>query len=183
MTPTPKPICRSIQAKIRMRISALPALLLWVAACNVSAQLIDEDPDWKEVDVPAPPAFRVDRLVPLEMPRHISLKVGFDADTLRITSDGIVRYVMVATAASGSTYASYEGIRCLTGEVKIYARHGATGQWIPVRDPQWKPLNDNQPSPHAMALARQGACNGRAPASHVSAEIIKQFTRRAPDQR
>ena len=166
-----------------MRISALRAMLLWLAACNVSAQLIDQDPDWKEVEIPAPPAFRVDRLVQLEMPRHISLKVGFDPDTLRVTNDGIVRYVMVATATSGSSYASYEGIRCLTGEVKVYARHGAAGQWIPVKDPQWKPLNDNQPSPHAMALARQGACNSRAPASQVPAEIIKEFTRRAPDHR
>ena len=166
-----------------MRISALPAMLLWLAACNVSAQLIDQDPDWKEVEIPAPPAFRVDRLVQLEMPRHISLKVGFDPDTLRVTNDGIVRYVMVATATSGSSYASYEGIRCLTGEVKVYARHGAAGQWIPVKDPQWKPLNDNQPSPQAMALARQGACNSRAPASQVPAEIIKEFTRRAPDHR
>ena len=166
-----------------MRISALRAMLLWLAACNVSAQLIDQDPDWKEVEIPSPPAFRVDRLVQLEMPRHISLKVGFDPDTLRVTNDGIVRYVMVATATSGSSYASYEGIRCLTGEVKVYARHGAAGQWIPVKDPQWKPLNDNQPSPHAMALARQGACNSRAPASQVPAEIIKEFTRRAPDHR
>ena len=166
-----------------MRISVLPALLLWAAASHVSAQLIDVDPDWKEVDIPAAPAFRVDRLVALDMPRHISLKVGFDPDTLRITTDGIVRYVMVATAASGSTYASYEGIRCLTGEVKVYARHGATGQWIPVKDPRWRPLNDNQPSPHAMVLARQGACNSRAPASQLPAEIIQQLTRRAPDQR
>lgn len=166
-----------------MRISVLPALLLCIAACNVSAQLIDEDPDWKEVEIPAPPAFRVDRLVVLDMPRHISLKVGFDPDTLRVTPDGIIRYVMVATAASGSTYASYEGIRCVTGEVKVYARHGATGQWMAVKDPQWKPLNDNQPSPHALELARQGACNSRAPTSQVPAEIIKKLTSRAQDHR
>jgi hypothetical protein len=166
-----------------MRIRVLPALLLCVATCHVSAQLIDQDPDWKEVEIPAPPTFRADRLVVLDMPRHITLKVGLDPDTLRVTPDGIIRYVMVATAASGSTYASYEGIRCLTGEVKIYARHGATGQWIPVKDPQWKPLNDNQPSPHALALARQGACNSRAPTSHVPAEIIKELTSRAQDHR
>jgi hypothetical protein len=166
-----------------MRISLLPALLLCVAASGVSAQLMDEDPDWKEVEIPAPPAFRVDRLVALDMPRHISLKVGLDPDTLRVTPDGIIRYVMVATAASGSTYASYEGIRCVTGEVKVYARHGATGQWIPVKDPQWKPLNDNQPSPHALALARQGGCSSRAPTSHVPAEIIKKLTSREQDHR
>jgi len=158
-----------------MRISALLALLLLVATCDVSAQLIDEDPDWKEVDIPAPPAFRFDQLIELEMPRHISLKVGFDSDTLRVTTDGVIRYVMVATSASGSRYATYEGIRCQTGEVKVYARHGVTGKWVAANDPQWKPLNNNQPSPHASALARQGACNGRAPASHSPAEIVRKL--------
>lgn len=166
-----------------MRISKLPTLLIWIAACNVSAQFVDDDPDWKEVEIPAPPAFAVDRLIQLEMPRHISLKVGIDPETLRITRDGIVRYVMVATSSSGSTYATYEGIRCQTGEVKTYARHGATGQWIAVTNPQWKPLSGNQPSPHAMALARQGACDGRAPASQVPAEIIDKLKRPPLDHR
>ena len=73
-----------------MRLSALAASLLLIAACNVSAQMVDDDPDWKEVEIPAPPAFRVDRLVELEMPRHISLKVGFDPETLRVPATTLV---------------------------------------------------------------------------------------------
>ena len=162
-----------------MRIRGLVALVVWLVACNASAQLIDLDPDWKEVEVPAPPTFRTDKLLPLEMPRHISLKVGVDPETVRVTNDGIVRYVVVATSTSGNVYGSYEGIRCQTGEVKIYARHGATGKWSPVSDPQWKPLVDNQPSPHALAFARQGACEGRAATSQSTAEIISKL-KRAP---
>ena len=162
-----------------MRISRLVALVLWMGACNVPAQLVDLDPDWKEVEVPAPPAFKTDKLLPLEMPRHISIKVGIDPETLRVTADGIVRYVVVATSASGNVYGSYEGIRCQTGEVKIYARHGATGKWSPVNDPRWRPLIDNQPSPHALAFARQGACEGRTATSQSAGEIIGKL-RRAP---
>ena len=166
-----------------MRIKALPVLVLWLVACHASAQLVDQDPDWKEVEVPAPPAFKTDHLIPLEMPRYVSLKIGVDPETLRITSDGIVRYVVVATSPSGNINASYEGIRCQTGEVKIYARRGATGQWNPVADPQWKPLNGNQPSMHALALARQGACEGRAATSRSPADIIAKLTRPLKDQR
>ena len=162
-----------------MRISGLAALVFWLGACNVSAQLVDTDPDWKETEIPAPPAFKTDRLLPLEMPRHISLKVGIDPETLRVTADGIVRYVVVATSSSGSVYGSYEGIRCQTGEVKIYARHGANNKWSLVNDPQWRPLVDNQPSPHALAFARQGACEGRAATSRLASVIIGKL-KRAP---
>ena len=165
-----------------MRISALPALILMLVAGSAAAQLIDQDPDWKEVDVPAPPAFKTDRLIALEMPRHISLKLGVDPETLRITSDGIVRYVMVATSPSGNVNATYEGIRCLTAEVKTYARYGATGKWSPVVDPQWKPLNGNQPSLHALALARQGACDGRAATSQSPEDIIRKLKNPLPER-
>ena len=165
-----------------MRISACwAALALCMATWNVSAQLIDLDPDWKEVEIPAPPAFNPARLIPLEMPRFVSTKVGVDPETFRITSDGIVRYVVVATSPGGNINASYEGIRCQTGEVKTYARYGATGKWNPMADPQWKPLDGNQPSMHALVLARQGACEGRSAASRSAAEIISKLKRPPQD--
>ena len=163
-----------------MRFNSLPSLLLAfglsLAAIGASAQLADPDPDWKEVEVPPPPAFRTDKLIFLEMPRHMSIKVGVDPDTLKVTGDGIVRYVVVASSPGGNVNASYEGIRCLTGEVKIYARHSASAQWKPVTDAQWKPLNANQPSLHALALARQGACDGRAVATHSTEEMVRRLT-------
>ncbi len=169
-----------------MRISA-PALLnlvgLLLAASNVFAQLGDVDPDWKEVEVPPPPAFKTDALVFVDMPRHVSVKLGVDPETLRITKDGIVRYVMVATSPGGNINATYEGIRCLTGEVKTYARFGTTGKWNVLADPQWKPLSDNQPSMHALALARQGACDGRAATARSEAAIISRLKSPARDSR
>lgn len=158
-----------------MRVRRLLGLLIGIAAFNVSAQLIDIDPDWKEVEVPAPPAFKPDRLIYLEMPSYVSVKVGVDPETLRITSDGIVRYVVVATSSSGGVNASYEGIRCVTAEVKVYARQSAAGKWNALPDPQWKPLVGNQPSMHALALARQGACEGRAAASYSPADIVRKL--------
>ncbi len=158
-----------------MRVSALLVCGLAFAMSPAFGQLVDADPDWKEVEVPPPPAFKTDALVYIDMPRHVSLKLGVDPETLRITSDGIVRYVMVASSPGGTVNASYEGIRCLTGEVKTYARSGSTGKWNTVADPQWKPLNGNQPSMHALALARQGACDGRAATAQSAAAIIRKL--------
>lgn len=150
-------------------------------AFHAHGQLADADPDWQEVEVPPPPSFQVDHLVPIEMPRHMTVKLGVDPQTLTITPDGIVRYVMVASSPGGTTFAMYEGIRCLTGEVKTYARQGSDGQWNAIRDPQWKRLNGNQASMHALALARQGACDGRAAAAASPEAIIRNLKRSARD--
>ena len=158
-----------------MRVKAPISVALCLVTGIAFSQLVTPDPDWKESEVPMPPAFKVDRLVPIEMPRYVSLRLGVDPETLRITEDGIVRYVMVAKSPSGNMNASYEGIRCLTGEVKTYARFTTSGQWSVIGNPEWKPLNGNQPSMHALALARQGACNGRAAAANSPAEIINKL--------
>lgn len=144
----------------------------FLLSCSTFAQLRDADPDWKESETPAPPAFRADRVIALDMPRHISVRVGVDPQTVRITDDGIVRYVVVAVSSGDSINASYEGIRCLTGEVKVYARFGSNSAWRAVPNPEWKPLNGNQPSPHALAFARQGACDGRAATAGTVADIV-----------
>ncbi len=153
------------------------ALGLFFCALSAQAQGLVDDPDWQETEVPAPPAFSKDHLIAVEMPHYVTLKFGVDPATLAITTDGIVRYVMVATNASGSVNAMYEGIRCATGEVKTYARATSSGAWSVIKEPQWRDLSDNLPSKHAIAFARQGACDGRAAAASSVADIIKNMKR------
>lgn len=144
-------------------------------------QLVDLDPDWKELDVKPPATFRTNNLVPIEMPRYVSVKMGVDPDTVTVSSDGIVRYVVVAVSGSGNINAAYEGIWCRAGEVKTYARAGNDGQWGAVANAQWKGLNASQPSMHALALARQGVCDGRSAAGHSPQDIVRKLKRSASD--
>ncbi len=120
-----------------------------------------DNPDWAEEPVQAPPQFSKDRLMPLDMPAHVSVMVGVDPQTIVVGGDGVVRYVIAMTNATGSTNAVYEGIRCITDEVKTYARLNASGQWSLLANPAWKAVNDNMPSHHAQAFARQGGCQNR----------------------
>lgn len=162
-----------------------PEKLFWfglmLLAISVSAQ-VSTDPDWKETEAPAPPAFNKERLIPIEMPNYVSLRLGVDPATFAISPDGIVRYVVVAINAAGSISAMYEGIRCASGEVKTYARYTSNGQWAPAQDPQWRRLNDNLPSRHALALAKQGVCDGRATAGNSAAAIVNALKYPKPDQ-
>ncbi|UUZ72838.1 CNP1-like family protein [Polaromonas sp. P1(28)-8] len=94
--------------------------------CAAWAQSATDDPDWKESDAPPPPAFDAGKLVTFDVSPNSSLVFGVDPATIRISnSDGLVRYVMVATSASGARNVMYEGIRCATGEYKTYARYSA----------------------------------------------------------
>lgn len=160
--------------------------LLAITTCLLTTlpahgQLVDLDPDWKELDVKPPTSFRTDRLVPIEMPRYVSVKMGIDPDTVTVSSDGIVRYVVVAVSGSGNINAAYEGIWCRAGEVKTYARAGNDGRWGAVANAQWKALNASQPSMHALALARQGVCDGRSAAGNSPQDIVRKLKRSASD--
>jgi hypothetical protein len=147
-------------------------LVLMGASAMAHALIVDVDPDWQESDVPAPPTFNRDTLLPLEMPPYVSLQFGIDPASLVITKDGIVRYVVVARSASGSVTAFYEGIRCATAEVKTYARSNSAGEWIKPGSVEWRALNANHPSKHAGVFARQAACDG-ATAANSAADIVR----------
>ena len=161
-----------------MHVRKLLCLGLATLALGVSSQVMGqvfvEDPDWKEIDVPTPPSFNKDKLIPVTMPPDVTLRFGVDPATLTMTDDGVIRYVMVAQSpgGSGSFSAMYEGIRCASGEFKTYARFNASGQWASVSNPQWRPLNDNNTSKHALALARQGACDGRSARARSVQSIV-----------
>ncbi len=139
-----------------------------------------DNPDWTEETVSAPPPFSTDRLVAIDMPVYVSMKVGVDPETIVVGGDGVVRYVMVMRNASGSTNAVYEGIRCITDEVKTYARVSASGAWTMVANPVWKSVNDNMPSRHAQAFARQGACQSRLATSRREIVEALKAPKRSP---
>lgn len=148
----------------------------WLLACalvlfgsvSVQAQSGVEEPRWKESDVPAPPAFDTGKLLGFEVSPASSLVYGVDPATISITpSDGVVRYVVVATSASGARNIMYEGIRCATGEFKTYARYSMESHWSLVSYPEWRSMFGNLPSKHALRFAKAGACDSVTPASSV----------------
>ncbi|WP_296921567.1 CNP1-like family protein [Polaromonas sp.] len=130
--------------------------------------------DWKEEAVPPPPAFDTGKLLTFDVLQASSLVFGVDPATLRISKDGVLSYVMVATSASGARNVLYEGIRCVTGEVKTHARYSPSGSWTPVTLPEWRSMFDNMPSKHALAFARAGACDNSAQASSVD-EVVRRL--------
>lgn len=165
----------TIWASTIMNKQTLVAIaLLCFATGMASAQFIADDPDWKESEVPAPPAFDLKRLVPVEMSKQSQLQWGVDPATVKITSDGIIRYVVLAQSSSGVVNAMYEGIRCNKAEFRRYARHNGISGWIASTDSDWTPLRNTGASRHPETLARGGMCDGAAPPSSV-AEAMRRL--------
>jgi hypothetical protein len=161
---------------MKFKVASLLACGFLLGLVNTTwAQLAVEEPDWKETEVPPPPAFDVGRLVTFEVSPNSSLVYGVDPAAISISKrDSLVRYVMVATSASGARNVMYEGLRCSTGEFKTYARYSLDGHWDMVSNPEWRSLFGNMPSKHALRFAKAGACDNAAPAMSVN-ELVSRL--------
>ena len=138
---------------------------------------VPDEVEWKETEVPPPPAFDPSKLLTFDVAASSALVYGVDPSTIQISpKDGLIRYVVVASSASGARNVLYEGIRCATGESITYARYSSDGKWIAATDPQWKSMYDNAPSKHPLRLAKAGFCDNAAAAQTVSGVIIKLKT-------
>ncbi|SCK45178.1 CNP1-like family protein [Variovorax sp. HW608] len=155
-----------------LRASGSAVLACVLGASGLAHAELFGDSDWKESEAPPPPAFSQDKLVDIEMPRYSSLKFGVDPNTIKVTGDGVVRYVIVAMNKEGGGFnAFYEGVHCATDEYKTYARFTSGGSWEAVQAPEWKRIGDRT-SRYTQALANQGLCRGHAPRASVG-EMIR----------
>lgn len=154
---------------IKRPLGAAAALLALMLAGGAAAQGLskhsksgllradgESGSEWQEVPTTLPTAAPSERLVPVKVVGS-DLRFAVDAPTVRIDPDGVVRYVVVARSASGAFNAMYEGIRCLTAEVKVYARYSPGSGWRETRM-DWQPLQSSFGQRHSMAIARGGAC-------------------------
>jgi hypothetical protein len=158
----------------------LTGLALTVITAGAIAQLASPDPDWREVDAPTPPALQTSGLVPLDMPPS-GLRFFVQPDSVSIGSDGIVRYVVVATSSTGAVNAMYEGLHCDKAQFRTYARHNPDRGWVNVNT-EWRPLFDgSNAARHNIVMARTAACIGNG-TNTTAAQIVRDLKRPAADR-
>jgi hypothetical protein len=161
-----------------MQIRILALAIALAGAGSAFAQLTPDNPDWKELDAPPPP-LRTQGLIDIDMPAT-TMRFAVDPASITVGSDAIVRYVVVATSSTGTVNAMYEGIRCGTREVKVYAHHNPDSGWVPARDPQWQQLSRAVNSRHSQQIARSGVCFENTP-NGSALQIVQDL--RAPLER
>ena len=142
---------------------------------------IPDVPEWKEVDAPPPPPLRTTGLIPIDVAGSGALRFAVDPASISIGKDDVVRYVVVASSRTGTVNGLYEGIRCGSGQVKVYARHNPDTGWVPASNSDWQDVFKVANSRHSLAIARSGVCQENAP--NVSATQIIQDLKAPIDRR
>ena len=138
-----------------------------LAACSVAAQSNlpvpkSEDDEWKEVGTtpPAYPAPAVLVKFPTSWTAH---EVLIDTATLNIAADAVVRYTLVIKTAGGAENVTYEGLRCETGQRRVYAFGRRDGTWAVARNADWRPIGDTRINRHYFEFWRDLFCDGKTP--------------------
>lgn len=121
-----------------------------------------EDDEWKELGT-APPAYPVAASLIKFPTTWTSHAVLIDTTTLSIAADNIVRYTLVIRSVSGAENISYEGLRCETGQRRIYAFGRRDGTWSVARNSDWRPVEDTRINRHYFEFWRDLFCDGKLP--------------------
>lgn len=152
----------------------LVALACFSASAAYAGLLVEADPDWKEGDYALPALPDEGRLKPFYVSSATPNRFLIDPDSIAAGADGVIRYVLVVEARGGARSVTFEGIRCATGERRLYASaHAGTG-WAPLKRSEWEPISDNAYNRPRAALARDYFCDGPAPARD-RAEVLRRL--------
>ncbi|GAB2180067.1 hypothetical protein DLREEDagrD3_02900 [Denitratisoma sp. agr-D3] len=122
-----------------------------------SNDLPDEGP-WTEKTVALPPFPKEADLLEFYVAAVASNRFFIDKTSIAPSEDGVVRYTLVIQTSGGATNVTYEGIRCDTGEVKVYGLGRNDGTWAQSRNPQWKPIENKPINRHHAALRAEYFC-------------------------
>jgi len=144
---------------------------------SLSAQLLsdpDSAPAWKEGEYALPAAPGEASLRPFFVSSASPNRFLIDEDTLSVSDDGVVRYVLVVRTPGGAQNVTFEGIRCGAGAWRIYATGRPDGEWVPTRNGDWRPIVDTSYNRSRAALALDYFCDGPAP-PRDRAEVLRRL--------
>jgi hypothetical protein len=112
--------------------------------------------DWREREVVLPAYPKREALIPFFVSAATEFAFFVDGASLSTADDGVVRYTLVARSRQGAETVSYEGIRCSSGEFRIYAT-GAGSTWT-RRDMPWRKIEPRSIQRWHNALQREYFC-------------------------
>lgn len=143
------------------------------AQSNLPVPKAEED-EWKEMGT-KPPLYPVSAALvrfPTSWSTH---EVLIDTATLNIAADAIVRYTLVIKTSGGAENVSYEGLRCETGQRRVYAFGRRDGTWVVARNSDWRPVVDTRANRHYFEFWRDLFCDGKV--TEPRADILRNLPR------
>lgn len=122
----------------RLEWMVLASLVAGPVLANDFSDAFDEaEPAWTEATVTLPAAAKPADLVEFTVGGGRGHRYFLDPASISVGADGVVRYTLVMRTAGGAENINYEGLRCATGERKIYAFAGRDGIWSANKSAAW----------------------------------------------
>ncbi len=141
------------------------ALFVPAAAAGWGEFEYDFDADqkpWQELEAELPAYPRPERLIPFEVSAASRNRHYLDPDSLSVGEDGVVRYTVVVRTPGGAENVSFEGMRCESGERKLYAFGRPDGKgggsWSRNRYARWEPIPARQATSYHRELFYHYLC-------------------------
>ncbi|WP_153117740.1 CNP1-like family protein [Rhodocyclus tenuis] len=142
------------------------AAVMALFGCCLSASLaqaegFDSDYEelvWEEIQPQLPAAPKASALLPFFVSASTDNRFFVDGDSISVGSDGVVRYTLVVISAAGVRNVSYEGVRCESGERRLYAFGRNDGSWSKARGNAWARIKDSSLNRQHAALYNEYFC-------------------------
>ncbi len=107
---------------------------------------------WKEIQAQLPPYPKAANLVEFTVSAATSNRFYIDYNAINVGADGVVRYTVLIRSPAGAETVSFEGMRCETGERKLYAFGRPNGEWSRNRYAKWELIPARQATSHQREL-------------------------------
>ncbi|MCP5279321.1 MAG: CNP1-like family protein [Thiobacillus sp.] len=107
---------------------------------------------WKEIQAQLPPYPKAGNLVEFTVSATTSNRFYIDYNSINVGEDGVVRYSVLIRSPAGAETVNFEGMRCETGERKLYAFGRSTGEWSRNRYAKWELIPARQAASHQREL-------------------------------
>ena len=82
-----------------------------------------------------------------------------DVNSVSLTTDEVLHYTIVIQSPRGASNIVYEGIRCATQEIKVFAYGTRDGRFTRMPDPQWIYVHTQGPLGYRTALVERYVCD------------------------
>jgi hypothetical protein len=141
----------------------LPALLLMLpltayAEWGDFEYEFEQDKPWVEVAAQLPAYPKAGNLIPFNVSSATRHQHFVDAESISVGADKVVRYTVVIEAAGGAKNVSFEGMRCDTGERRLYAYGHPDGSWSKARKAGWEGIKFRSLLSYHKALFEDHFC-------------------------
>lgn len=118
----------------------------------------EQDKPWTEVAAKLPPYPQPENLIPFNVSSATRNRHFVDAESISVGADKVIRYTVVIQAAGGASNVSYEGLRCESGERRLYAYGHPGGNWSKARNAGWEGIRFRSLLSYHKALFEDHFC-------------------------